>query len=655
MEDMPELSETGAHTLDINQVQCSKVPERGSGRGSFHNDNNYLNDKGHHVDVDNIMAENDVNSNTLLNSELLHMVRKQEMAWGSAEAAVGKLERRLRMLERSESMKKTPIHVIQDNPAGLGQVPCEHNFAAGHYSCIYVSPIYDDKKGSIMYRTHIVEDGGYGLRSRSFNDRGRHDEKDLEIKKLKSELQRRDLEIRRLKTDLQRLRSLEFEEERNTVSDKFVDKVNTIRMPTIIPRNQSYHDTMQFSRADLNNSFTSCGISAENSNGFANRLEDSQNFQGSHCGTPGRNLGPNGLMKAMKDKIVAGRRGNSMGPSAVPDLDRSVLSLDCSKSGFMVQQIVRSFLSTMQISVENLCNSIRMREPRDSDVSKIDSGAIEDELFILKKTLSKLEETCQQSDYQSFADTGNDQLDVGKMENFQNTIDGMMQQLAQTEFKVIGLESSCIEKDRKVEDLESRIHAILKETEAVMMEKYELTTVVREMYKEAEEQRHRMEELLSINEELLEFSQAKEEKLGSLQEAKDRLMQQVVRYEDNCVMFESLLQEKDKEVEDLNRRLKAGQIGADAIIFEKFELTAKVQAMQKEVDEQKRRIDDLVSINEELLEFAQSKEDQLVVMKEEVAQLREQPGGSLEKNYTLVEENRDKKGAEVEVQEETRI
>lgn len=75
--------------------------------------------------------------------------------------------------------------------------------------------------------------------------------------------------------------------------------------------------------------------------------------------------------------------------------------------------------------------------------------------------------------------------------------------------------------------------------------------------------------------------------------------------------MESLLLEKEKELEDLNRRLKAGQIGADSIIFEKFELLGKIQAMQAEADQQKTRIDELVSINEELLEFAQSKEDQV--------------------------------------------
>ena len=88
-----------------------------------------------------------------------------------------------------------------------------------------------------------------------------------------------------------------------------------------------------------------------------------------------------------------------------------------------------------------------------------------------------------------------------------------MQQLVQAEFRVSTLESLCIQKDRKVEELECQIHSILKELEGVRQEKYDLTSIIQNMYKEVEEQRYRMKELLGINEELLQFSQAKEEKV----------------------------------------------------------------------------------------------------------------------------------------------
>ena len=89
------------------------------------------------------------------------------------------------------------------------------------YKYICVSPIYDEKSGNILYRTH-VEHG------RTFTAGEREDEKDIEIKKLKEELHRRDLDIQRQQARLRRIRPSEFEEEKSIVSDKFVDKVCTI-------------------------------------------------------------------------------------------------------------------------------------------------------------------------------------------------------------------------------------------------------------------------------------------------------------------------------------------------------------------------------------------------------------------------------------------
>lgn len=244
MENMQEVCENITHTLDINQVQVPKTPERESCKNSHgfsHHEMGHPVFATNHATCMNINATcaninttcNHVPHNASTNTELLHMVRKQEVSWENAEAAVHKLERRLRVLEKSDSMHKASLHMIQDNSSGFAQFPqfpCELQAGSqaqtGPYSCIYVSPIYDDKRGSVMYRTHIVEDGGYSTRNRPFVERMRDDEKDLEIKRLKVEIQRQDLEMRRLKTDLHKLRSLEFEEDRNVISDKFVDKVS---------------------------------------------------------------------------------------------------------------------------------------------------------------------------------------------------------------------------------------------------------------------------------------------------------------------------------------------------------------------------------------------------------------------------------------------
>ena len=55
----------------------------------------------------------------------------------------------------------------------------------------------------------------------------------------------------------------------------------------------------------------------------------------------------------------------------------------------------------------------------------------------------------------------------------------------------------------------------MKDTENVVNEKYELASVVREMYMNAEKQRQRIDEILNLNEELLEFSQTMEDKVNS--------------------------------------------------------------------------------------------------------------------------------------------
>ncbi|MCO5605456.1 hypothetical protein L7F22_059640 [Adiantum nelumboides] len=591
----------------------------------------------HHVDAnDNTTCTNiSTQANPPMISGPLHSAQRQEMAWENAEAAVHKLDKRLRILERSDSFNKAPQNIIHDSATTFpqfpacdvqGAFPASMGSAMGPYSCIYVSPIYDDKRGSIMYRTQFVEDGGRSFQSRSSAERIRDDEKDLEIKRLRVDLQRQDLETRRLKAELHKLRALEFEDDRNVILDKYVDKVNTVKASThTLSRPPSYHEALQFVKADLSSSLSISEGVIDSPKGHAhNPLVDGQGTSDSRCGTPRRsNLSSQGSFRSMRESLARrGRREHVRAPSVVSELERCVSSSDCSNSSSTVQQLVGSLLSTMQASVENLCNNIKMREPRDTDSSKIDSGAIDDELFILKKTLSRLQDVYQEYGHEAFdCEIRNNPVEAEKG-TLQGSIDGMLHQLAQAEFKVIALESSFVEKEKRVEDFQSQLHAVLQDKEALMIEKYELTNVIREMQQEAAEQRHRIEELLSINEELLEISQAEEDKLGTLQETRDKLLQQVVQYEDNCANFESLLQEKEKELDDLNRRLKAGQIGADSIIFEKFELLGKIQLMQTDSEEQKKRIDELASINEELLEFAQSKEDQLAYMGKELDRLQ---------------------------------
>ncbi|KAH7298074.1 hypothetical protein KP509_25G025800 [Ceratopteris richardii] len=587
-----------------------------------------------------------MSSDRALTPELLHhLVRKQEIAWENAEAAVQSLERRLTILERSDSMNKAHSHVIPESLINFSQAPSldlqtNSPVSVPSCNCIYLSPVYDDKRGNITYRTQVVDDGPNALQSKSFAETIRDDEKDLELKILRLDMQRQDIEIRKLKTELCKLRNLDFEDDRN-ISDKHVDKVNTVGQNThTVSRLGSYQESLQTVKSDMNSGLVATEGATINSKGHLQISSlDRQGPLDSHFGTHWRGIpGMQGSFKPSLESIfVKGRREHFRAPSAGSELDRYVSSSDCSNSSSMVQQLINSLLSTLQVSVDNLCNNIKLGDPRDCDSSKIDSGAIDDELFILKKTLSRLQDVCHDMDGHGLfnMETRKCQIEKDKLENLQMTVDRMLNQLAQAEFKVISLESSCIDRGKRVEDLENQLHAALKEKEALVGEKYEMMNVIRKMQQEAAEQRLRIEELLSINEELLEISQAEENKLGVFQEARDRLLQQVVEYKDNCSNLELMLREKEKELDDLNRRLKAGQLGADSIIFEKFELLGKIQVMQAESEGQRKRIDELVSINEELLKFAQNKEDQLQYLNKEMDRLQAELNARVEEHSQI--------------------
>ena len=162
-------------------------------------------------------SENDSNQ---LQSELLDMIMKQERACENCEAAVEELERHLKLLKVSVSMEAIALlqETLDNNETEIGEDET--------HRCICVSTVFDDKTSGIMYRTHALTHGNYGFDIMPFHTREGQDVKDLEIRRVKSELQRRKLEIQQQPhADLRRLLSLVSREERSIVSDKFVDKV----------------------------------------------------------------------------------------------------------------------------------------------------------------------------------------------------------------------------------------------------------------------------------------------------------------------------------------------------------------------------------------------------------------------------------------------
>ena len=162
------------------------------------------------------------NDSTQLQSELLDMIMKQGRACENAEAAVEELERHLKLLKVSVSMEAMALlqETIDNNDTEIGEDET--------HRCICVSTVFDDETSGIMYRTHAFKHGNYEFDIVPFHTRKGQDVKDLEIRRVKSELQRRKLETqRRPHADLRRLLPLVSQEERSIVSDKYVDKVLT--------------------------------------------------------------------------------------------------------------------------------------------------------------------------------------------------------------------------------------------------------------------------------------------------------------------------------------------------------------------------------------------------------------------------------------------
>lgn len=529
----------------------------------------------------------------------------------NAETAVEDLEKQFGTLKNGE-VKTKPVNIEGDD--NTEQSTCKKDFIE-HYNCIYVSPIYDDKKGNID-KTQIAEHNNE-MQNEVLNNSISDDDQELEIKRLRAELQRRRLQ--------------HIEEEKNTIADKFIDKIDTTKRPTT-SRVRRYHEEIQAFKADQNTGTSSCE-SPENPCGSMNRHKDRPYFEGPACENLVERFSANeGYQNVIQEKEEMDNRENGESLSAVPELNRSAQNPEWLKSDNEVQETIGAFLATMQVSVENLCSSFKIYDASDDDSSKICSGAVEDELFILKKTLCKLVEMCHESGYQYKA--GMEYLDIDNLGQDHHTVDGVIG-LVQSDSKVTALDSLCIQKGREVEDLESKIYALWKEAEAFKMEKCALTITIQKMTKEAEKQKHQIEELLSINNDLLDFSQAKEDQLAIVQEEKDHLMQQLVQCEENFIAIESALIEKDEGMEEMNRKLKAARIGTDAIIIEKIELMAKFQAVQKEAEEQKCRMVELVGINKDLLEFAQNKEDQLGFLYKEVQRLQSQTGENGEETNIL--------------------
>eukprot|EP00249_Psilotum_nudum_P010458 c22556_g1_i1 orf=392-2257(-) len=107
------------------------------------------------------------------------------------------------------------------------------------------------------------------------------------------------------------------------------------------------------------------------------------------------------------------------------------------------------------------------------------------------------------------------------------------------------------------------------------------------------------------------------------QKIADHLMQNLGKREERVMYLERVLDHKDKQIEEIRKRMEAIQNETDSTVMEKYDLIKLIQAIGKESSEQSYRISELVGVNEELSHFAEMKDDQVASMGKETARLQE--------------------------------
>jgi hypothetical protein len=97
----------------------------------------------------------------------------------------------------------------------------------------------------------------------------------------------------------------------------------------------------------------------------------------------------------------------------------------------------------------------------------------------------------------------------------------------------------------------------------------------------------------------------------SLKDTVGILKGEIVGKENLVLTLEAEANEHMLHIQELRNQIQANQKRTDVNLQEKVELKKNLEALGKEVDQQQNRIAELISINEELITFSQSKEDEV--------------------------------------------
>lgn len=89
------------------------------------------------------------------------------------------------------------------------------------------------------------------------------------------------------------------------------------------------------------------------------------------------------------------------------------------------------------------------------------------------------------------------------------------------------------------------------------------------------------------------------------------MKEEIGRKENLVSNLEAEAKEHTLEIEQLRSQIEANENDTSEMGREKLELRNSLETMRKEMDEQQRRVTELISVNEDLIAFSERKEDEV--------------------------------------------
>lgn len=566
-------------------------------------------------------------------SGVLKLMKEQEAQWKSVRDAVDNLGRRLTLIESKKIKIEELVDRIKYDARSANNAEdlltklerTSEEDLARHYTCIFVSPIFEDRKSNVVYRSNA----------------GR--------KQLNGQ---KNMEVQEPKAEIQNLRLQGYENQTRQKTNLLYEKLqdNSSKMSKSVPRLHGERQLLQFEEALhplCMPRAVGWGVSDVNDD--------------NHCPPPINECAPHGFMKVMKEKLAESKRENARSLFLVAEqYENHIMTGRESQNPETKQRDDPKMLELLSHRMQK-ANQVTDDQCGELKPLEMSRSSLQCELHMLEETLQKLAETCLGQGIKfpgctrSFTEGENINIQALRSFCFDFLSEMrklcLMQELQIESCKINentestwkrelsgALEESetlkaCLRSTRR--DLEDEVNKNKVLSEKVENQAKHLASMTEENRIELERKENTICFAQKLNTQLandmskIETSLAELRSrykgivasletqlndangdLESLQETADQLAQQLKNSEAKRVTLERSLEDKDKQMDELKRRMQAVQNETDATVMEKFELVTKSQDLKKDYEEQKHRVRELVSINEELTRFSHAKDDQ---------------------------------------------